>query len=96
MAVGAMISVLPQGDDERGRSRALLVSALGKLKSYPHPCDIPAFEDDPYTMGLVLCDPDGIVRRGRFFKGTEYPCTSHAHFGGEHIECLSDIHGRRL
>lgn len=64
------------------------MSALASLDEVGYPRDrlAPGFEGDPYTMGLVLCDPDGIVRSGR------YPCTGHAHFAGEHIECLSNAH----
>jgi hypothetical protein len=50
---------------------------------------------DPYTIEMRLCDDDGIVRRGRFFKGAEYPCTGHAHYAGEHIRCTTPVHERR-
>lgn len=61
-------------------------------KGYPKPCDIPGFDGDPYTMGMQLCDDDGIVRAGAMHKGVDYECTAHAHFAGEHIECLSPAH----
>lgn len=48
--------------------------------------------DDPYTQEFPLCDDDGIVRRGAMHHGTDYPCTGHAHFGGEHIKCTSPAH----
>lgn len=46
----------------------------------------------PFGMGLALCDDDGIVRSGRFHKGTDYACTGGAHFAGEHIRCTSPAH----
>lgn len=47
---------------------------------------------DPYTMAAKLCDPDGIVRKGVMHHGTDYPCTGHAHFAGDHIVCTSVGH----
>ena len=47
---------------------------------------------DPYTQEFQLCDPDGIVRRGAMWHGTDYTCTTHAHFGGEHIRCTNPFH----
>lgn len=47
---------------------------------------------DPFTQAFPLCDPDGIVRKGAMHHGTDYPCTTHAHFGGEHIRCTTPIH----
>lgn len=47
---------------------------------------------DPFTMALQLCDDDGIVRGGAMHHGTDYACTSHAHFAGEHIRCTSPAH----
>lgn len=48
--------------------------------------------DDPYTKDARLCDDDGIVRQGVMHHGTDYPCTGHAHFGGDHIRCTSPAH----
>lgn len=48
--------------------------------------------DDPFTMELRLCDDDGIVRGGAMHHGTDYPCTGHAHYAGEHIRCISQAH----
>ena len=48
--------------------------------------------DDPFTMAARLCDEDGIVRQGPMHHGTDYPCTCHAHFSGEHIICATPIH----
>ena len=48
--------------------------------------------DDPFTTEFPLCDDDGIVRRGAMHHGTDYQCTSHAHFAGEHIRCTSPAH----
>lgn len=48
--------------------------------------------DDPFTMELPLCDEDGIVRRGAMHHGTDYICTGHAHFEGEHINCSTPFH----
>lgn len=59
---------------------------------YPKPCPFIGFEDDPFTMGMQLCDDDGIVRRGAMHHGTDYPCTAHAHYAGQHIECMSPAH----
>lgn len=47
---------------------------------------------DPYTMSAKLCDDDGIVRGGAMHHGTDYPCTGHAHYAGEHIYCTSEAH----
>jgi hypothetical protein len=47
---------------------------------------------DPYTAGARLCDDDGIVRQGAMHHGTDYPCTGHAHFAGEHYRCTSPAH----
>lgn len=47
---------------------------------------------DPFTMEARLCDDDGIVRRGAMHHGTDYPCTGHAHYAGEHIKCISQAH----
>lgn len=52
----------------------------------------PSNDDDPYTLSAKLCDDDGIVRRGAMHHGIDYPCTGHAHFAGEHIECISEAH----
>ena len=83
-------------DNEHGESwsAGVAVSALASIEEggYPQPCLAPGFENDPYTMGTKLCDDDGIVRRGAMHHGTDYTCTGHAHFGGEHIECLSPAH----
>lgn len=48
---------------------------------------------DAFTQEFPLCDPDGIVRRGALWHGTDYPCTTHAHFAGEHIRCTTPVHG---
>lgn len=54
---------------------------------------VPPWDDaDPYTMAAALCDDDGIVRGGAMHHGTDYPCTGHAHFAGEHIRCTSGGH----
>ena len=50
------------------------------------------FMHDPFTMEFPLCDADGIVRKGAMHHGTDYICTSHAHFGGEHIRCTTPFH----
>jgi hypothetical protein len=47
---------------------------------------------DPYTADARLCDDDGIVRQGAMHHGTNYPCTGHAHFAGEHYRCTSPAH----
>ena len=52
----------------------------------------PWSDDDPYTMAAALCDDDGIVRGGVMHRGTDYPCTGHAHYAGQHIRCLSPGH----
>lgn len=53
----------------------------------------PAWNDaDPYTHAARLCDDDGIVRRGPMHHGTDYTCTGHAHYGGDHIRCTSAGH----
>lgn len=41
---------------------------------------------------IPLCDVDGIVRRGIFYNGTDYPCTGWAHYQGQTIECSNPIH----
>jgi hypothetical protein len=43
-------------------------------------------------MDAKLCDDDGVVRRGAMHHGTDYTCTGHAHFAGEHIRCISAGH----
>jgi hypothetical protein len=53
-------------------------------------CDVDG--TDPYTAATKLCDDDGIVRGGAMHHGTDYVCTGHAHFGGEHIRCTSPAH----
>lgn len=57
-------------------------------------CDVDG--TDPFTMEANLCGDDGIVRQGAMRHGTDYSCTSHAHFAGEHIRCTSPAHVRRL
>lgn len=52
----------------------------------------PWSDADPYTMALALCDDDGIVRSGAMHHGTDYQCTGHAHYAGEHIRCISPGH----
>lgn len=42
-------------------------------------------------MGMALCDATGYVRSGAMWHGTDYQCTGHAHFGGEHIECTNMV-----
>lgn len=49
-----------------------------------------------YTMSARLCDDDGIVRRGPMHHGTDYTCTGHAHFAGDHIRCESPAHPGNL
>lgn len=51
----------------------------------PECCELP-------HQNLPLCDDDGTVRRGAMHHGTDYPCTSHAHFGGWHLICTSPAH----
>lgn len=46
----------------------------------------------PFDLGIQLCDDDGIVRKGRFHSGTDYPCTGGAHFADKHIRCTSPSH----
>jgi hypothetical protein len=66
---------------------------MGELSRQSHPVRPPAWSDeDPYTMSARLCDDDGIVRGGAMHHGTDYPCTGHAHFAGEHIRCSSAGH----
>lgn len=48
--------------------------------------------DKTYTMSAKLCDDDGIVRGGAMHHGTDYLCTGHAHYAGEHIQCSSPAH----
>lgn len=48
--------------------------------------------NDSYSMAARLCDDDGIVRRGAMHHGTDYACTGHAHYAGEHIRCVSAGH----
>lgn len=50
----------------------------------------------PYTMEFQLCDDDGIVRSGAMHHGTDYPCTGHAHFAGEHIRRSGPVHPGNL
>lgn len=50
------------------------------------------FVHDPYTQFFQLCDDDGQVRKGVLHKAVDYPCTGHAHFGGEHIKCTNGVH----
>lgn len=58
---------------------------------------VPPWNDaDPYTNAANLCDDDGIVRRGPMHRGTDYPCTGHAHFAGHHWRCLSAGHPEGL
>lgn len=58
-----------------------------------HIVSAPPWDDtDPYTTDAKLCDDDGIVRRGAMHHGTDYTCTGHAHFAGEHIRCISVAH----
>lgn len=47
---------------------------------------------DAFTQAFQLCDDDGWVRRGSMWKGTDYACTGHAHFAGEHICCTNPVH----
>ena len=47
---------------------------------------------DPYTAEIQLCDDDGIVRSGAMHHGTDYPCTGHAHWSGQHIRCTGPSH----
>ncbi len=54
---------------------------------------LPDNDDDPFTAAARLCDDDGIVRKGLMHHGTNYTCTGHAHFAGEHYRCLSPAHG---
>lgn len=77
-------------------------------EGYPRPCEYPSFEDDPYTMGMTMCDPDGMKRGPHLetlnrlrqlsghepYTGEPFTCTGHAHLAGEHIECLSSAHAR--
>lgn len=66
---------------------------VGQDTSAREPVRVPPWsDDDPYTMAVTLCDDDGIVRRGAMHHGTDYPCTGHAHFQGEHIRCTSPGH----
>ena len=44
---------------------------------------------------MWLCESDGVVRRGLFHRGTDYPCTGSAHYGGQRIECGNPIHTQR-
>jgi hypothetical protein len=42
---------------------------------------------------MPLCDADGIVRRGIFHHGTDYPCTGSATLeGGTVVKCTSPAH----
>lgn len=51
---------------------------------------------EPFTMSARLCDDDGIVRGGPMRHGTDYTCTGHAHYAGEHIRCESPAHPGNL
>lgn len=86
-------------ENEHGESwsAGVAMSALSAMEEvgYPKPHPRPDLFG-PYTMGVKLCDDDGIVRSGRFHSGTDYPCTGHAHFAGEHIECTSPAHRAAL
>lgn len=65
----------------------------GHSTGQPTPVSVPPWSDeDPYTMAAALCHDDGIVRGGAMHHGTDYPCTGHAHFAGEHIRCTSPGH----
>ncbi len=55
-------------------------------------CDVDG--TDPFTDEFQLCDDDGMVRRGALHRGTDYPCTSHAHYAGMHIRCTGPAHRR--
>ncbi len=48
--------------------------------------------EDPFTMEVQLCNDEGIVCRGPMHHGTDYICTGHAHYSGEHIRCSSPAH----
>lgn len=53
-------------------------------------CDVNG--TDPFTMEARLCEHDGIVRGGPMHHGTDYRCTSHAHYAGQHIRCTNPVH----
>ena len=73
---------LPIGKVEQDKG---ILDALAARFRWPYP-------GDPFTMALRLCDEDGVVRKGAMHHGTDYPCTGHAHFAGEHIICSTPIH----
>lgn len=78
----AALERVPIGAVEQDQS---VLEALASRFHWPYP-------DDPFTMALRLCDEDGVVRKGAMHHGTDYPCTGHAHFSGEHIICATPIH----
>lgn len=47
---------------------------------------------DPITARARLCDNNGMVRRGVMHHGVDYPCTGHAHYARQHIECTNPAH----
>jgi hypothetical protein len=77
---------IPVGAVEQDRA---VIDALAAHLHWPYP-------DDPFTMALRLCDEDGIVRKGAMHHDTDYPCTGHAHFSGEHVICATPIHWREV
>lgn len=75
---------VPVGAVEQDRA---VIDALASRFYWPYP-------NDSFTMAVRLCDEDGVVRRGAMHRGTDYPCTGHAHFSGEHIICATPVHWR--
>lgn len=81
----AVLERLPIGVVQQDK---VVIDALASRFHWPYP-------DDPFTMALRLCDEDGIVRKGAMHHGTDYECTGHAHFAGEHIICATPFHWRK-
>jgi hypothetical protein len=78
----AALKQVPIGIAVQDRS---VIDLLARNFDWPYP-------DDPFTMAARLCDEDGTVRGGPMHHGTDYPCTAHAHFAGEHIICSTPVH----
>lgn len=82
-----------EGIKDHGWCAGVAMSALASMEERNGLGDCFWHPGEPFTMGLTLCDDKGIVRSGRFHKGTDYNCTGGAHYAGEHIRCTSSAHG---
>jgi hypothetical protein len=81
-------------EDPDGVGLDALKSAYSRFMRFHSGNFTPTPEEDPYTSEIALCDDDGIVRGGAMHHGTDYRCTGHAHFSGEHIRCTNPAHSR--